>query len=168
MKKTTIVALTLALIVSCIFTVTPAKAEETAIEEAASEVIEAAMQIVPEETRTLAKVAFWLGSESGCSAAAGEVAMTFERAVRHIELPEEERGFVKSVFRLGAVVAETELERAEEGAMNVPKSTNDEEFAPTEDLDATDGNEEDGESRKGVRVIILTDDTDEPPIKMVE
>lgn len=160
MKKTTIVALTLALIVSCIFTATPAKAEETAIEEAASEVIEAALEIVPEETRALAKVAFWLGSESGCSADAGEVAMTFERAVRHIELPEEERGFVKSVFRLGAVVAETELERAEDAKLTPAtslKGTSDE---------VIEIDEEEGEApREKIRWHLET----EPPFpKMVE
>lgn len=170
MKKL-VIAAALALVVVLNFTATPARAEETVVEEAASEVIEAAMQIVPEKTRTLAKIAFWLGNESGCSATAGEMAMTLERAVRHIDLSEEERGFIKSVFQLGSAVAEAELEESSNSMLKISMSTDDEgseELAPAEGLIVTYGENEDGGPSEGVHVIILNDNTDEPPIKMVE
>lgn len=107
MKKI-IVALTLALIVSCIFTVTPARAEATAVEEAAAEVIEVIQGMLPEETQLVGRIAFWMGAMSSCDTGAGTIkrSLLLSQVLNNVGVSEQKIELAEAMFRLGAVSAD--------------------------------------------------------------
>lgn len=118
MKKLVIVAL--ALIVSCIFTVTPARAGATTVVEATAEALGAMMELLPSEDKHLAEIAFDLGVASAeITSGSGDeetCKRAFHQAMGQMGITQAQQEMAEKFFELGLVVGLAELEEAADEA----------------------------------------------------